>query len=54
MWYLTMSSFGTRQTQYERYFFGDPNRLSSDLYMKYPKNEYVKEISNFLNFKKEE
>ena len=53
-WDLTMSSFGTRQTQYERYFFGDPIRLSSDLYKKYPKNEYVKVISNFLNLKREE
>ncbi|WP_433594927.1 4-hydroxyphenylacetate 3-monooxygenase, oxygenase component [Lysinibacillus xylanilyticus] len=53
-WDLTMSSFGTRQTQYERYFFGDPIRLSSDLYKKYPKNEYIKVISNFLNLKKEE
>lgn len=53
-WDLTMSSFGTRQTQYERYFFGDPIRLSSDLYNKYPKNEYVKAISIFLNLKKEE
>lgn len=25
-WELTMSPFGTRQTQYERYFFGDPIR----------------------------
>lgn len=53
-WDLTMSSFGTRQTQYERYFFGDPIRLSSDLYKKYPKKEYVKVISNFLNLKNEE
>ena len=53
-WDLTMSSFGTRQTQYERYFFGDPIRLSSDLYKQYPKSEYVKVISNFLNLKKEE
>lgn len=52
-WDLTMSSFGTRQTQYERYFFGDPIRLSSDLYKKYPKSEYVKGISIFLNPKKE-
>lgn len=48
-WDLTMSSFGTRQTQYERYFFGDPIRLSSDLYKKYPKSEYVKVVSNFLD-----
>jgi len=48
-WDLTMSSFGTRQTQYERYFFGDPIRLSSDLYKNYPKDDYVKMITNFLN-----
>lgn len=31
-WDLTMSPFGTRQTQYERYFFGDPIRLAGQLY----------------------
>lgn len=36
-WDLTMSSFGTRQTQYERFFFGDPVRLASELYFNYPK-----------------
>jgi len=53
-WDLTMSSFGTRQTQYERYFFGDPIRLSSELYKKYPKKEYTKIISDFLSLKKED
>jgi 4-hydroxyphenylacetate 3-monooxygenase len=53
-WDLTMSSFGTRQTQYERYFFGDPVRLSNVLYKNYPKNEYVKVICNFLSLKNEE
>ncbi|MBM7652711.1 4-hydroxyphenylacetate 3-monooxygenase, oxygenase component [Neobacillus cucumis] len=48
-WDLTMSSFGTRQTQYERYFFGDPIRLSSALYKDYQKDNHVKEISKFLN-----
>lgn len=48
-WDLTMSSFGTRQTQYERYFFGDPVRLKSDLYRSYPKDEYAQEIRNFLD-----
>lgn len=48
-WDLTMSAFGTRQTQYERYFFGDPLRLSSDLYQGYAKEEYVKEVKGFLN-----
>ena len=50
-WDLTMSSFGTRQTQYERYFFGDPIRLSSNLYRNYQKDKHVGEISKFLNLK---
>ncbi|MGZ4159960.1 MAG: 4-hydroxyphenylacetate 3-monooxygenase, oxygenase component [Neobacillus sp.] len=48
-WDLTMSSFGTRQTHYERYFFGDPIRLSSNLYRNYLKDQYVGEISKFLD-----
>ncbi|WP_431028339.1 4-hydroxyphenylacetate 3-monooxygenase, oxygenase component [Lysinibacillus sp. LZ02] len=51
-WDLTMSAFGTRQTQYERYFFGDPIRLSGHLYKSYPKNEYVKRVSQFLHLDK--
>lgn len=47
-WDLTMSSFGTRQTQYERYFFGDPVRLSGFLYNNYPKSDYVERINEFL------
>jgi 4-hydroxyphenylacetate 3-monooxygenase len=50
-WDLTMSSFGTRQTQYERYFFGDPIRLSSNLYKNYIKDKYVEEIRGLLNLK---
>ena len=50
-WDLTMSSFGTRQTQYERYFFGDPIRLSSNLYKNYIKDKHVEEIRGFLNLK---
>lgn len=53
-WDLTMSPFGTRQTQYERYFFGDPIRLSSSLYKKYPKEIYSDKISTFLQLKKEQ
>ncbi|TWE05185.1 4-hydroxyphenylacetate 3-monooxygenase [Neobacillus bataviensis] len=48
-WDLTMSSFGTRQTHYERYFFGDPIRLSSNLYRTYPNDDYVKRVGEFLN-----
>ncbi|WML46570.1 4-hydroxyphenylacetate 3-monooxygenase, oxygenase component [Neobacillus sp. PS3-34] len=53
-WDLTMSSFGTRQTQYERYFFGDPIRLSSNLYKNYLKENHVGKISQFLNLKNKE
>ncbi|QCJ42654.1 4-hydroxyphenylacetate 3-monooxygenase, oxygenase component [Bacillus sp. S3] len=47
-WDLTMSSFGTRQTQYERYFFGDPVQLASNLYRHYPLTKYVNNINDFL------
>ncbi|WP_243298619.1 4-hydroxyphenylacetate 3-monooxygenase, oxygenase component [Bacillus litorisediminis] len=52
-WDLTMSSFGTRQTQYERFFFGDPIRLANGLYQSYPKTKLVKAVSDFLNLKAE-
>lgn len=47
-WDLTMSSFGTRETLYERFFFGDPIRLASQLYFSYDKSEYVKRVEDFL------
>ena len=47
-WDFTMSAFGTRQTQYERYFFGDPIRLTSDLYRSFPTKEYIQNIEDFL------
>ncbi|MCA0984574.1 4-hydroxyphenylacetate 3-monooxygenase, oxygenase component [Halobacillus yeomjeoni] len=34
-WDMTMSSFGSRQTLYERFFFGDPVRLSQAIYQIY-------------------
>ncbi|AZU61611.1 4-hydroxyphenylacetate 3-monooxygenase, oxygenase component [Neobacillus mesonae] len=53
-WELTMSSFGTRQTQYERYFFGDPIRLSSLLYKTYPMDEHIKQVTDFLEIDENE
>lgn len=47
-WDITMSSFGTRETLYERFFFGDPIKLSSQLYFSYDKEEYVKRVKKFL------
>ncbi|WP_097149440.1 4-hydroxyphenylacetate 3-monooxygenase, oxygenase component [Ureibacillus acetophenoni] len=52
-WDLTMSSFGTRQTQYERYFFGDPVRVASDLYKSYPKDSCINTVCRFLNLTSE-
>jgi 4-hydroxyphenylacetate 3-monooxygenase len=51
-WDLTMSSFGTRQTQYERYFFGDPVRLSGALYHTYPKQGCINMVKDFLDAKR--
>ncbi|OKL36886.1 4-hydroxyphenylacetate 3-monooxygenase, oxygenase component [Domibacillus mangrovi] len=47
-WDLTMSSFGTRETLYERFFFGDPIKLSSHLYFSYDKKPYVNRVKNLL------
>lgn len=47
-WDLSMSAFGTRQTLYERFFFGDPVRLAGTLYSKYDSDSYVKRVKDFL------
>ncbi|MFC7322001.1 4-hydroxyphenylacetate 3-monooxygenase, oxygenase component [Halobacillus campisalis] len=46
---LCMSSFGSRQTLYERFFFGDPVRLSQTIYQTYEMEcakDFVKNIMN--------
>lgn len=48
VWDLCMSAFGTRQTHYERFFFGDPVRLAMGLYNGYPKKEYTNRVEEFL------
>ncbi|MEG0450261.1 MAG: 4-hydroxyphenylacetate 3-monooxygenase, oxygenase component [Lysinibacillus sp.] len=48
-WDLSMSSFGSRQTLYERFFFGDPVRLACSLYQNYDKGSYVKMVERFLS-----
>ncbi|WP_026907300.1 4-hydroxyphenylacetate 3-monooxygenase, oxygenase component [Paucisalibacillus globulus] len=47
-WDLTMSAYGTREVQYERYFYGDPVRLSSQLYYTYDKEPFVKRVKDFI------
>lgn len=46
---VCMSAFGSRQTLYERYFFGDPVRMASNLYNGYQKQDYVDRVKDFLN-----
>lgn len=48
-WDVCMSAFGTRQTLYERFFFGDPVRMAGALYNGYDKQEYVDRVKEFLN-----
>lgn len=51
-WDMCMSAFGSRQTLYERFFFGDPIRLSGGLYQSYDKSPYTTFVHDFL-FKNE-
>jgi len=48
-WDVCISSFGSRQTLYERFFFGDPIRMASTLYNGYDKQEYVDRVKEFLD-----
>lgn len=48
-WDLTMSAFAARQIQYERFFFGDPVRLSTRLYRETDRSSYVQRIKDFLD-----
>lgn len=47
-WDLSISAFGSRQTLYERFFFGDPIRLASNLYQSYDRTELITRINEFL------
>lgn len=47
-WDVCMSPFGTRELQYERYFFGDPVRLAGRLYNEYDRSQYTQRIESFL------
>ncbi|MGP4068924.1 4-hydroxyphenylacetate 3-monooxygenase, oxygenase component [Halobacillus sp. B29] len=47
-WDLTMSSFGSRQTLYERFFFGDPIRISQTIYQMYDEKSSISLVSRFL------
>lgn len=48
-WDVCISAFGSRQTLYERFFFGDPVRMAGALYLGYEKQEYVDRVKEFLD-----
>jgi 4-hydroxyphenylacetate 3-monooxygenase len=47
-WDVSISAFGSRQTLYERYFFGDPVRMAGAYYNSYDKSAVVERVQNFL------
>jgi len=48
-WDASLSAFGGRQELYERFFFGDPVRLASQLFNSYNTDEMEARISAFLH-----
>ncbi|MBA2175698.1 4-hydroxyphenylacetate 3-monooxygenase, oxygenase component [Halobacillus locisalis] len=50
-WDLTMSGFGTRQTLYERFFFGDPIRLQQTIYHTFDNEGPITLADQFLQRK---
>lgn len=47
-WDLTMSAFGTRETHYEYYFFGDPVKMGMSYFDQYDKEPYKALVNEFL------
>lgn len=47
-WDISMSAFGTRQSLYERFFFGDPVKMTSNLYQTYDRKGSLNLVDNFL------
>ncbi|RYM06314.1 4-hydroxyphenylacetate 3-monooxygenase, oxygenase component [Sporolactobacillus sp. THM7-7] len=47
-WDLSLSAFAGRQTLYERFFFGDPPRLSATLFREYDRSDCVAWVNQFL------
>nr|WP_227456724.1 4-hydroxyphenylacetate 3-hydroxylase C-terminal domain-containing protein [Geobacillus sp. C56-T3] len=48
-WDLAMSAFGTRQTLYERFFFGDPARFATTFYHRYDREACAEIVRQFLD-----
>jgi len=48
-WDLALSSFGSRQVIYERFFFGDPVRMQMATFGNYDRREVMERVRAFLN-----
>jgi 4-hydroxyphenylacetate 3-monooxygenase len=48
-WDIAGSDFGSRQELYERFFFGDPVRMASQLYQSYDKKTAENKVWSFLH-----
>lgn len=47
-WDVAVSSFGSRQVLYERFFFGDPVRMAGALFNTYDKQPYMDRVNAFI------
>jgi 4-hydroxyphenylacetate 3-monooxygenase len=47
-WDISMSAFGTRQSLYEHYFFGDPVKMTSNLFQSYNRDQCLTFVDDFL------
>jgi 4-hydroxyphenylacetate 3-monooxygenase len=47
-WDVAVSSFGSRQVLYERFFFGDPVRMAGALFNTYDKQPYMNRVREFI------
>jgi 4-hydroxyphenylacetate 3-monooxygenase len=47
-WDTAVSSFGSRQVLYERFFFGDPVRMAGALFNTYDREPYMERVREFI------
>ncbi|CAN5541937.1 4-hydroxyphenylacetate 3-monooxygenase, oxygenase component [soil metagenome] len=48
-WDTAISSFGSRQALYERFFFGDPVRMAGALFNTYDREPYMERVRAFID-----
>jgi 4-hydroxyphenylacetate 3-monooxygenase len=45
---VAVSTFGSRQVLYERFFFGDPVRMAGALFQSHDRTSYMDMVRDFL------